>query len=77
MNISNHDNKILSLLLKERTSMQSKHKSLQDTQSIDKLTKAINGIRNNIVYTEMVVNSPSSNTKLLKKGETITLRIGQ
>ncbi len=77
MKISNHDNKILSLLLKERTSMQCKHKSLQDTQSIDKITKAINGIRNNIVYTEMPVSNTSSNVKLLKKGETITLRIGQ
>ncbi len=77
MKISNHDNKTLSLLLKERTSMQSKHKSLQDTQSIDKITKAINGIRNNIVYTEMPVSNTSGNTKLLKKGETITLRIGQ
>lgn len=82
MYISNHDNRILNMLVEERIRLQSSPKPYHKAAEIDSLTKHIVAIRNTIEYAavvcvadeeveKVVVNKPI----VLKRGESISLRI--
>lgn len=79
MYISNHDNRILNMLVEERTRLQSSPKPYHKAAEIDSLTKHIVAIRNTIEYAavvcvaseEAVVSKPI----VLKRGESISLRM--
>lgn len=90
MTLSKSDQKLLSLLIEERNKLIASDKAYRHQSSIDKLTRSIVGIRNTIVYESMewktassleeagfpVMRNPDGSViRLLKKGESISLRM--
>ncbi len=86
MNLSKHDQRILSLLIEERDKLTSQPKAYRHADAVMKLNKSIVGIRNTAVYLAMpesrvdlpiqqpMTNPDGSVIRLLKKGESISLR---
>lgn len=79
MNLSKHDQRILSLLIEERDKLTSHPKAYRQADAVMKLNKTIVGIRNTAVYSAMP-ESPKEHviqagkTVLMNKGDTIVLR---
>lgn len=85
MYISNHDNRILNMLVEERTRLQTSPKPYHKAAEIDALTKHIVAIRNTIEYACVTCEESSfseaseqvieSKPIVLKRGESISLRM--
>lgn len=79
MNLSKHDQRILSLLIEQRDSLTSQPKAYRHADAVMKLNKSIVGIKNTAVYQGMA-ESPvectiqAGKTVLMCKGDVITLR---
>jgi len=79
MNLSKHDQRILSLLIEERDKLTSQPKAYRHADAVMKLNKSIVGIRNTATY-ESMPESPKEHTiqagktVLMQKGDTISLR---
>lgn len=79
MKLSNHDQRILSLLIEQRDKLTSQPKAYRHADAVMKLNKSIVGIRNTATYQSMP-ESPKEyvlqdgKTVLMRKGDTITLR---
>lgn len=80
MNLSKHDQRILSLLIEERDKLTSQPKAYRHADAVMKLNKSIVGVRNTAVYQGMP-ESPKEHTiqagktVLMNKGDTISLRV--
>lgn len=85
MYISNHDKRILKMLVEERNRLQSSPKSYHKAAEIDVLTKHIVAIRNTIEYASVTCEDSSffeaaeqfveSKPIVLKRGQSISLRM--
>lgn len=79
MNLSKHDQRILSILIEERDKLTSQPKAYKHADAVMKLNKSIVGIRNTATC-ESMVESPvehvlqAGKTVLMQKGDSIVLR---
>lgn len=79
MYISNHDNRILNMLVEERKRLESSNKPYHKAAEIESLTKHIVAIRNTIEYAAVTCEEAEEGVEskpiVLKRGQSISLRM--